>query len=178
MKTVVAYIEWLVKRLGQIASWSALVMMLFQAASVLMRYVFNYGLITFQEAVIYGHALLFLLGAAYVLQTNQHVRVDLFYDHYSGKTKKVFDVIALLFFVVPVGVVVTWFSWPYVDRAWGTLEGSRQAGGIPAIFILKTAIIVFSITLILQAIATTARLFMDCPNKEWQPFPKSEPQEQ
>jgi len=141
-------------------------MMLFQMVAVLMRYIFNYGLITFQEAVVYCHAILFLLGAAYVLQVNQHVLVDIFYDIYSEKNRKRLDIIGLLFFVLPVALVITWYAWPYVVRSWSTLEGSRQAGGIPAIFLLKTAIVVFSISLIMQVAATTIKLVtgMDAPD--------------
>lgn len=168
MKKFVGFVESCTRLLGKGAAWCALAMMLFQMIAVLMRYIFNYGLITFQEAVVYCHAILFLFGAAYVLQINQHVRVDIFYDIYSEKNRKRLDVIGLLFFVLPVAAVITWYAWPYVVRSWNTLEGSRQAGGIPAIFLLKTAIVVFSISLAMQVFATVIKLVtgMDAPS--WQ----------
>ena len=168
MKKFVDFIESCTRFLGKSAAWCALAMMLFQMIAVLMRYIFNYGLITFQEAVVYCHAILFLFGAAYVLQVNQHIRVDIFYDIYSEKNRKRLDLIGLLFFILPVAGVISWFAWPYVLRSWNTLEGSRQAGGIPAVFLLKTAIVVFSTSLIMQVVATAIRLITGMDTPAWQ----------
>ena len=169
MKAIIDKIETVNKALGLAASWCALAMMLFQMISVLLRYVFSYGLITFQEAVIYCHAVLFMLGAAYVLQLNEHVRVDVIYASLGKAARRRIDIIALLIFVVPVAVVIGWFGLPYVARSWATLEGSRQSGGIPAIFLLKTTIVVFALSVGLQAICTAARLINNDTVSRWQP---------
>ncbi|MEO0959309.1 MAG: TRAP transporter small permease subunit [Pseudomonadota bacterium] len=158
MRGVIAGIEALNRGLARGVAWAALAMMLAQAFSVIARYVFSDGLIAVQEAVVYGHALLFLVGAAFVLQLNEHVRVDVFYAAYGRRTRRIVDLLALLVFTLPVVAVVLWVSVPYVVRAWATLEGSRQAGGIPAIFLLKTAILVFAVSVGLQALATALRL--------------------
>ncbi|MEO1160042.1 MAG: TRAP transporter small permease subunit, partial [Pseudomonadota bacterium] len=140
----------------------------FQMISVLLRYVFSYGLITFQEAVVYCHAILFMLGAAFVLQLNEHVRVDVIYASLGRAARRRIDIIALVFFVLPVAAVIGWFGFPYVTRSWATLEGSRQSGGIPAIFLLKTTIVVFAISVGLQAICTAARLISNDTVSRWQ----------
>ena len=168
MIKLVDSIEAINRVLGKGAAWCALAMMLFQIASVLFRYVFSFGLITFQEAVIYCHAILFLLGAAYVLQLNQHVRVDILYNAMPARMRKAIDLIGLLFFVLPVACVIGWIGFPYMMRAWATLEGSRQAGGIPAIYLLKTTIVVFATSLAFQALATAARIVFGLPNPHWQ----------
>ena len=155
---VLQAIERVNRGLGRVAAYCAIVMMLAQVFSVVARYVFSFGIISVQETVIYGHALIFLLGAALVLQENGHVRVDVFYEGLSERTRRFVDLAALLFFVLPVACVVLWYSWPYVARSWSTLEGSRQSGGLPAVFLLKSAILVFAVSLILQVIATTARI--------------------
>ena len=167
MKAVINKIETLNKTLGLAAAWCALAMMLFQMISVLLRYVFSYGLITFQEAVIYCHAILFMLGAAYVLQLNEHVRVDVIYASLSKAARRRIDIVALLFFVVPVAGVIGWFGLPYVARSWATLEGSRQSGGIPAIFLLKTTIVVLAASVGLQAICTAVRLIGNNADSRW-----------
>ncbi|MCB2080406.1 MAG: TRAP transporter small permease subunit [Novosphingobium sp.] len=154
---------------GRAAAWCALLMMLFQGVAVLLRYVFNIGLITFQEAVIYGHALMIMLGAAYVLQLNAHVRVDVFYNAMKPAVRRAVDVAALFVFVLPVAVVIGWYSFPYVSAAWANLEGSRQPGGIPAVFALKTAILVFAVSVALQAAATALRLVSGQQPREWTP---------
>lgn len=154
--------------LGKLAAWCALAMMFFQVSSVLLRYVFSYGLITFQEAVVYCHATLFLLGAAWVLKLNQHVRVDVFYEMMRADVRRIVDAVALALFVLPVVALIGWASWDYVLRAWSTLEGSRQAGGIPAIFLLKTAILVFAVSVGLQAVALLSRLIAGAPVDGWE----------
>lgn len=146
------------RQLGRIAAYCAVLMMLAQVFSVVARYVFSYGIIAVQETVVYGHALMFLLGAAVVLQTNEHVRVDVFYGSVKPRTRYLIDLIGLIGFVLPVALLIGYYSWPYVARAWSTFEGSRQSGGLPAVFLLKTAILIFSASLSLQVIATVAKL--------------------
>lgn len=156
------------KWLGKTVSWCVLIMMMCQVFSVLSRYVFSYGVISIQEVVVYGHALLFMLGSAYLLQVNQHVRVDIFYNLFSPKQRRWVDIISLLFFILPVAMVILWVALPYVTRAWGVLEGSPQAGGLPAIYLLKSAIIVFAVSVGLQAMATLLRLAFKIPEEHWQ----------
>ena len=169
MNRIIDLIERSNRVLGRGAAWCALVMMLAQAFSVIARYVFSYGIISVQEAAIYGHALIFLAGSAFVLQVNEHVRVDVFYARYSVQTRRWVDLIALVVFILPVALTIVWVSYPYVTRAWSVFEGSRQAGGIPAVFLLKTAIIVFAASVGLQAIATAARLLTRKNTPAWNP---------
>ncbi len=167
MKRLISAIEFVNSAMGKTAAWCALAMMCFQMISVLLRYVFSYGLITFQEAVIYCHAALFMLGAAYVLQLNEHVRVDIIYASLSRAAKGIVDRIALAFFVLPVACVIGWYGLPYVVNSWATLEGSRQAGGIPAIFLLKSTIVAFALSLALQAVAILLRLYSGQTDHRW-----------
>lgn len=153
--------------LGLAASWCAIAMMLFQGFSVVARYVFSYGIISVQEAVVYGHALIFMGGAAFLLQLNQHVRVDVFYDMISPAKRKRIDIIALVFFVIPVVCLIGWTAYPYVARSWQVLEGSRQAGGLPAIFLLKTSILVFAVSVLLQALVTLSRILSPDGDEHW-----------
>lgn len=155
---VLETIERVNRGLGRFAAYCAIVMMLAQLFSVVARYVFSFGIIAVQETVVYGHALIFLLGAAFVLQENAHVRVDVFYEAMGERTRRIVNLIGLLFFVLPVAWVVLWYSYPYVVRSWSTFEGSRQSGGLPAIFLLKSAILIFGASLILQVIATVGRI--------------------
>lgn len=155
------------RALGTVAAYCALVMMLAQIFSVVARYVFGYGIIAVQESVVYGHAIMFLLGAALVLRENGHVRVDIFYERYSPRTRLIVDLVGLSVFILPVVGVIFWFGLPYVVRSWSTFEGSRQSGGIPAIFLLKTAILVFALSMAAQAIAIALRLVNGTPEESW-----------
>jgi TRAP-type mannitol/chloroaromatic compound transport system permease small subunit len=153
--------------LARVAAYCALLMMMAQVFSVIARYVFSYGLISIQESVIYGHSVMFLLGAAFVLRMNEHVRVDIFYDMFSPRLRHAVDLIGLVFFVVPVAGLILWVATPYVLRSWETLEGSRQAGGIPAIFVLKTTIVVFGVSVLAQALALIAKLAGGHHDEAW-----------
>lgn len=169
MNKLLTAIDTLSRTLATLAGGCALVMMFCQVFSVVARYVFSYGIISVQEAVIYGHSTLFLFGSAYLLQKNAHVRVDIFYGMLSPERRRLVDLIAMLFFVLPVCSVIAWMSWTYVARSWGTYEGSPQSGGIPAIFLLKTGILIFSISIALQAFAISCRLFKRDSDEDWQP---------
>lgn len=173
MLKLIETIEAANRMLGRTAAWCAIAMMLCQVFSVVARYVFSYGIISVQEAVVYGHAFLFLMGSGLLLQTNEHVRVDIFYSRFSPTTRRWIDVVALSCFVLPVALVILWVGLPYAARSWATLEGSRQAGGIPAVFILKSAIVVFAVTVALQAIATLLRLVFRLPDAHWQDRPEA-----
>lgn len=167
MEKIINFVELFNKRLAKFAGWTALIMVFCQVFSVVARYVFSYGISSVQEAVIYGHATLFLFGAAFLLQINQHVRVDIFYGMFNPKQKRIVDLIAMLGFIIPVSSVISITAWVYVTRSWGVFEGSPQAGGLPAIFLLKTCILIFAISVGLQALVTTAKLLMRDENSPW-----------
>lgn len=167
MEKLINFVELFNRKLAKLAGWAALIMMFCQVFSVVARYVFSYGISSVQEAVIYGHAILFLFGAAFLLQINQHVRVDIFYAMFNQRQKRIVDLIAMLGFVVPVSSVIAITAWVYVTRSWGVFEGSPQAGGIPAIFLLKTCILIFAVSVGLQALVTTTKLFVRDENTPW-----------
>lgn len=132
-------------------------MVLVQFALVLMRYVFGIGSVMAQEALIYAHALLFLLAAGYTLLGDGHVRVDIFYRPASPRTKALIDLLGVLVFLFPF----CWLLWdvalPYVEASWRIREGSRETAGLPLVFLLKTAIPVFVVLLALQGLSLALR---------------------
>jgi TRAP-type mannitol/chloroaromatic compound transport system permease small subunit len=164
---MISAIEKTNQALARVAAYCALLMMMAQVFSVIARYVFSYGLISVQESVIYGHSIMFLLGAAFVLRMNEHVRVDIFYDMFPPRTRHIVDLIGLVFFVLPVAGLILWVATPYVMRSWASLEGSRQAGGLPMIFLLKTAMLVFGVSVLAQAIALIAKIILTQQDEPW-----------
>ena len=145
------------RAIGQAAAWLALFMVLVQFALVLMRYVFGTGSLFMQEAIIYAHAILFMMAAAWTLGDDRHVRVDIFYSTASPRRQAAINLFGVLVFLWPVCVLLWWVGYPYVARSWSVLEGSRETSGIPAIFLLKTLILVFVVTLALQGLALAVR---------------------
>ncbi len=141
------------ERIGRGAAWLALIMVLLQFTVVVMRYVFGLGSIFMQEGVIYLHAALFLVGAGYTLLHGGHVRVDIFYREAGPRRKALIDLLGTLLFLLPVCVVIGWASAPYVAQSWATLEGSRETSGIPAVFALKSLILLFVVLIALQGVS-------------------------
>jgi len=145
--------EWI----GRAISWLTVVMVLVTFSIVVLRYVFNTGWIAMQESVIYMHALVFMLGAAYTLNKDGHVRVDIFYSKMSANKKAVVDILGNILFLIPVCIFIYWSSWEYVTDSWELKESSREAGGLPWIYLLKITILLMPALLIIQAIANMAR---------------------
>ncbi|HRE60930.1 MAG TPA: TRAP transporter small permease subunit [Micropepsaceae bacterium] len=137
--------------------WLALLMVLVQSLIVLLRYVFGEGLIALQEAMLYMHGMLFLLAAGYTLIADGHVRVDLIYREAKPRTKAWIDFLGALFLLIPVMAVIFWLAWPYVIGSWQVLEGSRETSGIPAVFLLKSCILLFALMMWVQGIGMASR---------------------
>jgi TRAP-type mannitol/chloroaromatic compound transport system permease small subunit len=143
--------------IGRAASWCALAIVLIGFAVVLLRYVLGLGSIWLQESILYAHAALFLLAAAWTLKEGGHVRVDVFYADASPRTKAWVDLLGALFLLLPLCFAIVWFSLPYVKGSWAVLERSREASGLPLVFLLKTLIPVFAVLLALQGVAQAVR---------------------
>src|ERR1700728_480347 len=122
---VASAIDCAIAAIGRAATWCCLYIVLAEFAVVVMRYAFGVGSIRLQESVLYAHAALFMLAAAWTLQTDGHVRVDIFYAQANPRTKALIDLVGTAVFLVPVTVVIGAFSPPYVARSWAILEGSR-----------------------------------------------------
>ncbi len=151
-------IDGLTERLGNAIAWLSFAMMLITFGIVALRYVIQSGnLVFFQESVIYLHATAFMLGAAWTLKRNGHVRVDVIYRKLDARAKSWIDSLGTLLFLLPVAVFLLLVSIEYVDRSWSIRETSAEPGGIPAVFLLKSLIPLMAILMILQAIAELLR---------------------
>ena len=151
------WIDSLNEFLCKIVSWFTLTMVLLTFLIVVLRYGFNLGWIAMQESVMYLHAMVFLLGAAHTLRVNEHVRVDIFYRRFSPKKQAKVDIFGSLLLLMPVNIFIFMVSLEYVLRSWRVMEESQEAGGMPAVFLLKSLILIFPLTMLLQGIAETAR---------------------
>jgi len=150
---VEAFIDWS----GRTVSWLSLALVLITFLIVVLRYVFDVGSIALQETTTYMHASIFLVGMAYTMQQNAHVRVDIFYSQHSERGKAWVDLFGAVFLLLPVMLFISWISWFYIASSWSVLEGSREAGGLPGVFLLKSLILVMTFLLMLQAFSQIAR---------------------
>ncbi len=154
---IVSVIDHLAERTGQLIAWLICAMMLVTCLVVLIRYGFNRGSIALQESVTYLHGCIFLLGMAYTLKHNGHVRVDIFYRRFSPPAQAWINSLGALLFTLPFSLLILGVSLGFVGSSWAILERSPEAGGIPAIFLLKTLIPLGAGMLALQAMAEVLR---------------------
>lgn len=142
---------------GKTTAWLGVLLIILTSLVAILRYGFNFGSIAFQELLIYLHACAFMLGAAYTLKYDQHVRVDIFYRNFSSINKAWVNSIGGLVFLLPLCILVFVSSWDFVVQAWSIKEGSPDPGGIPAVYLLKSLIPLFALLMALQAIAEILR---------------------
>ncbi|TVQ94364.1 MAG: TRAP transporter small permease subunit [Chromatiaceae bacterium] len=136
--------------LGRLVAWLALAMVLVTFVVVVLRYAFAFGSIALQESITYLHATLFMLGAAYTLQRDAHVRVDIFYQRLSRRGQAWVDLLGTLLLLFPVCLFVLFASFGYVSDAWAIREGSREAGGLPGVWLLKSLLLAMPVLVLLQ----------------------------
>jgi TRAP-type mannitol/chloroaromatic compound transport system permease small subunit len=150
-------IDRVITAIGRAAAWCCLYVVLAEFAVVVMRYALGMGSIRLQESVLYAHAALFMLAAAWTLQVDGHVRVDVFYAQASPRRRAAIDLVGAVVFLFPFAIAVAALSLPYVERSWATLEGSRETSGLPFVYLLKTLIPLFALLIGLQGIAQAIR---------------------
>ncbi len=145
--------------LGKAASWLTLLMVLVTFVIVVMRYVFDAGLIWLQESVTWMHAVVFMVGAAYTLQQEEHVRVDVFYRSMSATRKAWVDALGVVLFILPLCTFLVWKSYDFVAVSWSIHEASRESGGLPypLVPLLKCALLLMPVAVALQGVSMLLR---------------------
>ncbi len=150
-------LEVLGRFLGRAVRWLTLGMVLVTFTVVILRYFFNSGSIALQESIQWMHAGVFLLGATWTLQQDGHVRVDIFYRSMPPARQARVNFWGSLLLLAPMALLILVTSTPYVWESWKVLEGSRESGGLPGVFLLKTLIPLTALLLLLQALAEALR---------------------
>jgi TRAP-type mannitol/chloroaromatic compound transport system permease small subunit len=137
---------------GKASAWLTLFMVIITFVVVVMRYVFDAGLIWLQESVTWMHAVVFMMGAAYTLQQEDHVRVDIFYRTMPVKRRAWIDLVGVLIFLWPLCLFLGWASYDFVAASWAVREASRESGGLPypLIPLLKSVLLLMPIVVTLQ----------------------------
>lgn len=153
MKQIATKLNKLNQKLGEWASWLLLVMVIVGFIVVVLRYFFEMGWVWMQEIVSYSHAILFLSCMGYAFVYDEHVRVDVLYCKFNQKKKNKINRLGSVFFLLPTCFLIIYLSFPYVRDSWSVLEGSSSGGGLEAVFLLKSLLIVGPSLLALSAIA-------------------------
>ena len=144
MKVLEKYINFV----GEKISYLIPVMVVLMIFVIVSRYFFGVGRTDIQELVMYFHALVFLGCAGYVMNHDEHVRVDIFYRNASQKYKKNINFIFGLLFLLPLIAITFFYSIETIEASWKMREASTEAGGLAYVYIQKTLMILFPLTLL------------------------------
>ncbi len=165
-EAVIRVIDAINEFVGRTVSWLTLAMVLVTFLVAVLRYGFNWGLVWIQESYVWMHGIVFMLGAGYTLLHEGHVRIDILYRSASPRYKAWVDLLGSIFLLLPVVVTVFIVSWPYVMESWAKLEESREAGGLPGLFLLKTVILLFCVLVGLQGVSLALRSWRILTNRD------------
>ncbi len=171
LESFVRGVDWLNERVGRATAWLTLATVLICAAVVLLRYAFNVGYIWLQELYVWTYATVFMVGAGYTLLHGGHVRVDIFYAPASPRRKAWIDLLGTVGFLLPWLALIGVSSWSYVTTSWALSEASPQSDGMPAIYLLKSVLLIFVVLLGLQALAIVVRSVLVLSGRESPPAP-------
>jgi TRAP-type mannitol/chloroaromatic compound transport system permease small subunit len=150
-----AVIDGINDRIGVVTRWLALIMVLVGAVSAVVRYFgrsqgWTLNLTPATELQWYLFSIIFLLGAAYGLNHDVHVRVDVMYERTSAKTQAIIDMAGTIIFLIPFSLLMLYVSYPAVQNSWSIREASPDPGGLPR-YPIKALILVSFGLLLLQA---------------------------
>ncbi len=145
---------------GKSVSYLTFILVILVSIEVFGRYVFGQGPIWMKEVQTYLFSWIFLWGSAYALQKNQHIRVDVFYERFSEKGKAWVDFLGTALFLLPWCIIILWISFQMSMISFGIKETSAQAGGLPAVYLLKFSVFIGFLLLFLQAISQLLKAFL------------------
>ncbi len=153
MRILVAFaalIDWINEWIGRTVSWFTVFVVINVFTVVVMRYLFGFGHVWMQELYVWVHAGVFMIGAGYTLLHDGHVRIDLIYREAGRRYKAVVNLLGSVFLGLPFMWILFFKALPMVQRSFERGEMSSEAGGLPALYLLKGTILVFAVLLGMQ----------------------------
>ena len=140
---------------GRVTAWLTLFMVITTFVIVVLRYAFGIGLIWLQESVTWMHATVFMIGAAYTLGREEHVRVDIFYREMSARRRAWVDLLGVVVLLLPMCGLLGAMAWDFVAVSWSLKEASRESGGLPypLLPLLKTVLVLMPAAVALQGVS-------------------------
>jgi len=142
---------------GEQIKWLTTILVILIFCDALARYLFSASEAWMTDLEWHVFALIFILGAGYALQEDQHVRVDVLYSKWTIKRQAWIDLIGTVCFLIPWCLIVIYTGARYAETSFAIGEGSPDPGGLPARWAIKWAISIGFFLLLLQAIATGLR---------------------
>jgi TRAP-type mannitol/chloroaromatic compound transport system permease small subunit len=144
-----------IRRIGEVFSWVWVVLVAVIAVNVVMRYVLGKGLVQFEEAQWHLYAIGFLLGLAYCVESDDHVRIDVLSEKWSRATGAWVELYGIVLLLIPFLLLVLWYAVPFIAYSFSIREVSEAPGGLPLRWAIKSVLL---IAFALLAFATASRL--------------------
>ncbi len=166
LKKISQFIDALNEKTGLFAAWLTTFMVITVVYDVIMRYGFKKGNIAVQEMEWHIFAVVFLIGAAYALKKDAHVRVDILYTKLSAKKRAWIDLLGTFIFLIPFCILVIYSTTTFIESSWAVREVSPDPGGLPCRYILKAMIPAGFFLLILQGISQAIKNILVIAGKE------------
>jgi len=152
---IVEFLNKIIVNVVETVAWLNVVLILVVLLQVIMRYGFNRGQVPLEELMWHLYAVVFMFGMAYAITNNSHIRVDIIHMRLPERTKHIFEILGILFLLLPTILVVLYHSVDWVAEAYRVGESSENPTGLPFRWAIK-AVLPSSMTLML--IASTSRL--------------------
>ena len=165
IKRFISFTDSIVEWTGKVASWLTAFLVLLICYDVIMRYLFNHSSIAIYELEWHIFALIFLLGAAYTLKHDRHVRVDVFYSRFSKRTQTYINLIGTLLLLFPLCWILITEGFDFVANSFRLLESSPDPGGLPARYLIKMSIPIGFALLLMQAISLVLNCLLQLNGK-------------
>ena len=160
MKNITNLFDSINKYTGYLCAFLVVLMTVNVFIVVFLRYLFGISFIWLQETYVWMHAYIFMAGAGFTYLNDAHVRIDIIYRSSSKVYKAIVDLVGNIFLLMPFLYIIWSYSFPFVYKSFQINEVSREAGGLPMLFLLKAAILIFAFLLFIQALSKLINNFI------------------
>ena len=160
MKNIANIFDSINKYTGYLCAFIVVLMTVNVFIVVFLRYLFGISFIWLQETYVWMHAYIFMAGAGFTYLNDAHVRIDIIYRSSSKVYKAIVDLVGNIFLLIPFIYIIWSYSFPFVYKSFQINEVSREAGGLPMLFLLKAAILIFAFLLFIQALSKLINNFI------------------
>ena len=160
MKNISNFFNSINKYAGYVCAFLVVLMTVNVFIVVFLRYLFGISFIWLQETYVWMHAYIFMAGAGFTYLNDAHVRIDIIYRSSSKIYKAIVDLVGNIFLLMPFLYIIWSYSFPFVLKSFQINEVSREAGGLPMLFLLKAAILIFTFLLLIQALSKIINNFI------------------
>lgn len=153
MEWYIAFVDNFNENIGYGVGWFATLMVVVVFANVVLRYAYGQSFLALQDGSWYIFGLVFMIGAAYTLKHDRHVRVDIFFINYPPRVKVLINLLGTVFFLVPLCILGVYVAWGYVGQSFNVQETSPDPGGLAARYLAKAITPIGFILILLQGIS-------------------------